>query len=47
MLLKVAKTNKKLLTIRKGYHFREKNFQTTKFYECAHNMFESKFEKKS
>ena len=45
MLLKVAKINKKLLTFRKGCHFCEKNFQTKKCCECAHN--DEKFENKS
>ena len=45
MLLKVVETNKKLLTFRKGRHFLEKKFQTTKFCDRAHN--DGNFENKS
>ena len=36
MLLKVAEINKKLLSFRKGRHFIDKYFHTTKFCERAH-----------
>ena len=38
MLLKVVEINKKLLTFRKGRHFLEKKFQTTKFCDHVHNV---------
>ena len=43
MLLKVVEINKKLLIFRKGRHFLEKKFQTTKFRDRAqsHRNFEN------
>ena len=43
MLLKVAKINKKLLTLSKRCHFLSKQFQITKFCERPHN--DKKFDK--